>query len=94
MPAFLRKTPQCRLIRDFERDARADNMASEELNRRKKEMVQELNGFIGLKKAYSAQATQRTELIGGVAAGPSEEEMQGEMDFLNRSAGCVRAPLK
>ncbi len=46
--------PPCRLIRDFERDAKADNMPIEELNYRKKQLVQELNSFIGLKKAYGA----------------------------------------
>lgn len=73
----------CRLIRDFERQARADNMSVQELNRRKKELVQELNGFIGLKKAYSAQSAQRGELLNQShltpTRGPTQEETQGEL---------------
>ena len=71
------------MIRDFERQARADNMSTQELNRRKKEMVQELNGFIGLKKAYSAQTSQRSELLNrrqsvSPTKGPTEDEMQSK----------------
>lgn len=49
-----------------------------ELNYRKKQLVQELNGFIGLKKAYGAQFTARNELVGGAAevGGPSPEELE------------------
>lgn len=53
------------LIREFEREARTDGMPPAELNMRKKEMVQELNGFIGLKKAYSSQSVARNELLAG-----------------------------
>ena len=83
-PSLTRLHPPAlrRLIRDFERDARADNMPVDELNYRKKQLVQELNGFIGLKKAYSAQAQQRSDLIGGqsVPAGPSQEEINSEFE--------------
>ena len=54
-----------RLIREFEREARTDGMPPNELNARKKELVQQLNGFIGMKKAYGAQAQQRGELLDG-----------------------------
>lgn len=40
-------------------------MPPNELNMRKKQYVQELNGFIGLKKAYSGAAGQRAELLDG-----------------------------
>lgn len=40
-------------------------MPANELNFRKKQYVQELNGFIGLKKAYSGAAGQRAELLDG-----------------------------
>lgn len=53
------------LIREFEREARTDGMPANELNLRKKQYVQELNGFIGLKKAYGGAAGQRAELLDG-----------------------------
>ncbi len=66
----------CSLIREFERDAKADNMPIDELNYRKKQLVQELNSFIGLKKAYGAQLSARGELVGTVAPrGPTQEEL-------------------
>lgn len=72
-----------RLIRDFEREAKIDNMSADELNYRKKLLVQELNSFIGLKKAYSSQLQQRRELMDGkspsMPGGPSNEEIQGMM---------------
>lgn len=40
-------------------------MPANELNFRKKQYVQELNGFIGLKKAYSGASGQRSELMDG-----------------------------
>lgn len=40
-------------------------MPVNELNFRKKQYVQELNGFIGLKKAYSSAQGQRGELLDG-----------------------------
>eukprot|EP00890_Picochlorum_soloecismus_P004007 jgi/Picsp_1/4607/NSC_01977-R1_novel plant snare 11 len=70
----------CRLIRDFEREAKIDNMSADEINYRKKLLVQELNSFIGLKKAYSTQLQQRKELMDGkspsVPGGASNEEIQ------------------
>ena len=68
------------LIRDFEREARADNMPVAELNYRKKQAVQELNGFIGLKKAYGAQAAARGELLAAgssAAGGMTPDQMHG-----------------
>ncbi len=62
-PAIYRRA--CRLIREFEREARTDGMPANELNFRKKQYVQELNGFIGLKKAYSGASGQRSELMDG-----------------------------
>jgi len=68
------------LIRDFEREAKIDNMSVDDLNYRKKMLVQELNSFIGLKKAYSQQLQQRKELMDSQtspAAGPSADEIRG-----------------
>lgn len=45
--------PAGSLIREFEREARLDGLSPEELAARRKQLVQELNGFIGLKKAYA-----------------------------------------
>lgn len=49
-------------------------MPPNELNFRKKQMVQELNGFIGLKKAYSSQAGQRGELLGGASTSQGQSQ--------------------
>lgn len=64
-PLHARLLAPRRLIREFEREARTDGMPPNELNARKKEMVQQLNGFIGMKKAFGAQAAQRGELLEG-----------------------------
>ncbi len=53
------------LIRSFENEAKMDNMPVDEINYRKKLLVQELNSFIGLKKAYGSQLQQRKELLAG-----------------------------
>lgn len=52
-------------------------MPAAELNMRKKEMVQELNGFIGLKKAYSSQTASRSELLAGAKA-PGDRTLDSE----------------
>ena len=57
-------------------------MPATELNTRKREMVQELNGFIGLKKAYSSQASQRGELLSG-----SKSQTERSMDSESGSSG-------
>jgi hypothetical protein len=68
------------LIREFEREARTDGMPVNELNFRKKQYVQELNGFIGLKKAYSSAQGQRGELLDGA---------KSEIDTLSSAlCGC------
>ena len=72
--------PARRLIREFEREARTDGMPASELNFRKKQYVQELNGFIGLKKAYSGQSANRAEL------------MDGAKSETDRLAGVCRLP--
>ena len=53
-------------------------MPIEELNYRKKQLVQELNSFIGLKKAYGAQLSARGELVGVGPKGPTQEELDSE----------------
>ena len=72
------------LIRSFENEAKLDNIPVDEINYRKKLLVQELNSFIGLKKAYGSQLAQRKELMSGSttplsiqSAGPTVEEVKG-----------------
>jgi hypothetical protein len=67
----------CRLIREFDRDARLNGMPEDELNTRKKQLVQELNSFIGLKKSYGASIAQRSETA--IASG-SRDFSQKELD--------------
>ena len=55
-------------------------MPIDELNYRKKQLVQELNSFIGLKKAYGAQLSARGELVGtsSMQRGPTQEELESK----------------
>lgn len=48
-------------------------MPPNELNYRKKQYVQELNGFIGLKKAYAGAAASRAELLDGAPQSEAEK---------------------
>lgn len=70
------------LIREFEREARTDNMPPDHLNARKKEMVQQLNAFIGMKKAYSQQSAQRGELLEGAKSGPPTVESMSTTELM------------
>lgn len=71
------------LIRSFENEAKIDNVPVDEINYRKKLLVQELNSFIGLKKAYASQLQQRKELLAGnstplsiQSSGPTVEDVR------------------
>ena len=81
-----------RLIREFEREARTDGMPANELNFRKKQYVQELNGFIGLKKAYSGAVAQRSELLDGAKS--EAEKVSGVCADRNGTAvtGALQRP--
>lgn len=87
------------LIREFEREARTDDMGVNDLNARKKEMVQQLNAFIGMKKAYSQQTAQRGELLegaksasAGVDSMSTTELMQmGRKDMKETDAALLRS---
>jgi hypothetical protein len=76
--------PACSLIREFEREARIDGLDGNQFNARKKALVQELNGFIGLKKAYSASSGLRSQLLTGAV--PSAGEAQEVESKLGGSA--------
>ena len=62
--AGLSFTGLCRLIKDFEREARVDNMSATDLATRKKALVQELNSFITTKKEFTQMQAAKQELIG------------------------------
>jgi hypothetical protein len=62
----------CRLLRDFEREARTDGMPEALLAQRKKALANELNDLIRIKKELGVFA-ERNELFEG-AAGPSQGE--------------------
>jgi hypothetical protein len=53
----------CSLIKDFEREARADGMPAAELATRKKARVQQLNAFIMQKKEVSVAQEGRQQLL-------------------------------
>lgn len=87
------------LIREFEREARTDGMSPNDLNFRKKAYVQELNGFIGLKKAYTGGAANRDELMGGARSesqqlsGKNTAELMtmGRKDMKETDAALLRS---
>ena len=61
---YIKHDLACRLIKDFEREARTDGMPTAVLAMRKKDLVQELNKFVEQKKLYSTDAQSRTALLG------------------------------
>ena len=61
--------PVRRLIKDFEREARVDNLPPLDLATRKKTLVQELNGFITAKKEFTQDQAAKSELIGASLGG-------------------------
>ena len=67
----------CRLIKDFEQEARTDGMPPAELATRKKGLVQQLNDFIAMKKERGASITAKQELI-GTKKGPVVKDVNGE----------------
>ncbi|KAK9834785.1 hypothetical protein WJX74_010475 [Apatococcus lobatus] len=59
------KMQECKnLIKEYEREARTDGLAPQVLADRKKQMVQELNTYIGLKKHRQDEIAAKAELIG------------------------------
>ena len=61
-------------------------MPAADLNYRKKGFVQELNGFIGLKKAYSGATANRNELLDGPAQSEADKLLGAFL--LGVGAGC------
>ncbi|GFR50445.1 hypothetical protein Agub_g12666 [Astrephomene gubernaculifera] len=64
------------LIKDFEREARADNMSPGELAARKKVLVSQLNGYIEMKKAFEQAEGSKADLMTG-AQGEVELGLEG-----------------
>lgn len=61
------------LIKEFEMEARSDGMAARELAARKKELVEDLNHFIAMKKGFSDNQKNRTALLDG-AEEPAQQK--------------------
>lgn len=61
-------------------------MPLNELNTRKRALVQELNGYISLKKAYSTNLTQRGELL---AESSSTHQQSDETERLQGEHGTL-----
>lgn len=69
----------CSLIKEFEQEARIDNMPAAELTSRKKGMVQQLNEYIGKKKELGSDIAGRKELIGAAKRGDAPSDYNGEL---------------
>lgn len=63
----------CRLIQEFEREARTDGMPSRELADRKRKLVNQFNSLVNRKKQHSSTESKRGELLAG-AGGTGQEE--------------------
>ena len=68
----------CRLIKEFEKEARAENLPAQELTNRKRAMVQELNNFITQKKERSNALSARVELIAESSSRGPQKPLTGE----------------
>lgn len=61
------------LIKEFEFEARADGMPAPILAERKRDLVNQINGFIAMKKEVSTAQAGRNELITGAATQQDED---------------------
>lgn len=66
----------CRLLKEFEREARTDGMPAEILRERKGALAQQINEMLQKKKDISANAN-RDDLFAGAAA-PEEQNIESE----------------
>jgi hypothetical protein len=57
----------CRLIQEFEREARTDGMPTRELVDRKRQLVGQFNTYVNLKKQHASTEAGRGELLAGAA---------------------------
>lgn len=58
----------CRLIREFEKEARTDDVRPSEIAARKRELTEQLNDFLDMKKQHAATAQSRAQLLGSRGA--------------------------
>lgn len=63
----------CRLVKEFEREARSDGMPAAELAERRRMLVNQLNNFISIKKTQ----TQILSARAGLLAGSQERQQEG-----------------
>ncbi len=69
----------CSLIKEYEREARTDGLSAQVLADRKKQMVQELNTYIGFKKQRQDEIAAKAELLGPSGKrGPPEKSREGD----------------
>ena len=80
----------CSLIKEFEQEARTDNMPAAELTSRKKGMVQQLNEYIAKKKELGSDIAGRKELIGAAKRGDGPKDYNGKVHRLCLSS-CLHA---
>ena len=69
----------CSLIKEFEQEARTDNMPAAELTSRKKGMVQQLNEYIAKKKELGNDIAGRKELIGAAKRGDAPKDFNSKL---------------
>lgn len=74
---LLSLTVLCRLIQEFEREARTDGMPTRELADRKRKLVNQFNTYVNLKKQHSTTEAGRGELLAGAAPAGQEEAASG-----------------
>lgn len=72
----------CSLIKEFEQEARTDNMPAAELTSRKKGMVQQLNEYIAKKKELGSDIAGRKELIGAAKRGDAPKDYNSKFHSL------------
>jgi hypothetical protein len=81
----------CRLLKDFEREARTDGMPAPLLAERKKALADELNDFIKKKKEIGAFA-ERSELLEGATGPPQEDNLESRWlgpHFMGYNRHCL-----
>ena len=78
----------CRLIRDFEKEARADDMRPSEVAARKRELTEQLNELLELKKQHAATAQSRAALF-GAKGGAVDDPQHSRYDSEATCRPCV-----
>lgn len=81
----------CRLIKEFEREARTDGITAADLANRKKNLVQELNNYISMKKDRSSDLDAKKELVAGSSSSvtaPKTINGDQRLHFMNLNSYC------